>query len=232
MARIEYLGIRTWVAGVLILAFAVHPISDWLTAPLGRFREAVYGHTAAGSVVVIEWRNRKIVNPVYGERERFYFRNLTPDTLEQLLARHGTITVVLDDRSESRHLRERALENQKIIDALTGWAEFELLFEWGEETSERLRIWRVSPALADKSHRSLQPAPGMAFSWRRPEGSLAVMGRHRVRGPSRGRHSAQCQQSRAVTRDRIAGIASPSDPLCWRDGRRSRSKLVQARAKS
>jgi hypothetical protein len=149
MERIASLGVRLWVAGVLILAFAVHPVFDRLTASFEPFREAIYDHSA-GSVVVVNWVDKKLVNPMFGDRQRFYFERLTPEIFDRLLARHGTITVALHDRRESRVLREAALENQRMLNTLVRRAEFELLFDWGGETSERLRIWRVSaPALDD-----------------------------------------------------------------------------------
>ena len=143
MARITSLGVRLWVAGVLIVAFVVHPVLDRLTDPLERFWQAIYSHTAAGSVVVMPWLDRKLVTPMYGERQRLYFRDFTPESLDQLLARHGTITVALHDRRESPYLRKQALKNQNLLDTLMARAEFELLLDWGGETSERFRIWRV-----------------------------------------------------------------------------------------
>lgn len=150
MARSGSSGVRLWVAGVLILAFVVHPVVDRLTDSLGHFREAIYGHSAAGSVVVVNWVDKKLVNPMFGERQRFYFEHLTPEIFDRLLARHGTITVALHDRRVSRVLREQALENQRMLDTLAKRAKFELLSDWGGATSERLRIWRVSAPPLDK----------------------------------------------------------------------------------
>lgn len=150
MARATSLGIRLWVVGVLIVAFVVHPILDRLTDPLERFWQAIYDHTAAGSVVVIPWLDRKLVTPMYGERQRLYFSAFTPESLDQLLARHGSITVALHDRRESSYLRKQAVKNQKVLDELMRRAEFELLLDWGGETSERFRIWRVGPPATDR----------------------------------------------------------------------------------
>jgi hypothetical protein len=117
---------------------------------LERFRDAIYAHSAAGSVVVIPWANRKLITPMYGDRQRFYVHNLSPKVLDSLLARHGIITVALHDRAESQHLRAKARENQELLDTLASRAEFELLFEWGTENSDRLRIWRVSAFTRNK----------------------------------------------------------------------------------
>jgi hypothetical protein len=149
MTRITSVGVRLWVAGVLIMAFAVHPVVDRLTDSLGRFREAIYAHSAAGSVVVVNWVDKKLVNPMFGERQRFYFEHLTPEIFDRLLARNGTITVALHDRRLSRVLREEASENQRMLDTFAKRADFELLFEGGAAASERLRIWRVSAAPLD-----------------------------------------------------------------------------------
>jgi hypothetical protein len=150
MDRTAALGVRLWVGGVLLVAFAVHPVLDKLTDPLERFRDAIYAHSAAGSVVVIPWANRKLITPMYGDRQRFYVHNLSPKVLDSLLARHGIITVALHDRAESQHLRAKARENQELLDTLATRAEFQLLFEWGTENSDRLRIWRVSAFTRNK----------------------------------------------------------------------------------
>jgi hypothetical protein len=161
MTRIASFGVRLWVAGVLVVAFVVHPVLDRLTDPLERFWQAIYSHTAAGSVVVIPWLDRKLVTPMYGERQRFYFGGLTPENFDRLLARHGTITVVLHDRRESQFLRKLALENGNLLDTLMERAEFELLLDWGDETSERFRIWRAGPPATDRvppsAHRRADP---------------------------------------------------------------------------
>jgi hypothetical protein len=116
---------------------------------LEHFREAIYDHSAAGSVVVIQWADRKLVTPMYGERQRFYLHKLTPEILDELLARHGTITFALQERSESPQLRAKARENREIFETLTRRTEVELLYDWAAETSERLRIWRVSAPIRD-----------------------------------------------------------------------------------
>jgi hypothetical protein len=126
---------------------------DRLMAPLERFREAIYRQSPAGSVVVLPWVDRKLVAPMYGERQRFYIDRLTPEILDRLLARHGTITFALHERRESAHLRAKAQENLKLLSILTTRAEFDLLYEWGTETAERLRIWRVSASARDNDHR-------------------------------------------------------------------------------
>jgi hypothetical protein len=166
MARIASLGVRLWVAGVLILAFAVHPIVARLTDSFERFRDAIYNHSAAGSVVVIHRLDKRLVNPIFGERQRFYFDELTPEALYQLLARHGTITLVLRD---SQHLPRLLLENQNILTTLMTQADFKLLFDWGEGTSHRLRIWRVTAHILDNdrhrsSSRGSEPALRRMFS--------------------------------------------------------------------
>jgi hypothetical protein len=149
MDRIAPLVVRLWVGGVLLVAFAVHPVLDRLTNPLEHFREAIYDHSAAGSVVVIQWADRKLVTPMYGERQRFYLHKLTPEILDELLARHGTITFALQERSESPQFRAKARENREIFETLTRRTEVELLYDWVAETSERLRIWRVSAPILD-----------------------------------------------------------------------------------
>jgi hypothetical protein len=152
MERIAPLGVRLWVAGVLVVAFAVHPVLDLLTERLSHFREAIYDHSADGSVVVIPWLEQELVMPIFGERLRFYFDDLTPESFDTLLARHGTITVVLHDRRHSPYLRGLAAKNQERLDSLARRAEFELLSDRGGDTSERLRIWRVSAPSRD-NHR-------------------------------------------------------------------------------
>jgi hypothetical protein len=164
MERIASFGVGLWVSGVLIMAFAVHPVVDRLTDPFERFRNAIYDHSADGSIVVMRGSDRRLVNPMYGNRRQVYFKDLTPEILDRLLASHGTITVVLHDRREHQlvrgpmleTLRQRALENQKILDVLTARPEFKLVFEGGEGvTSERLRIWRASGHTLDNGrHRS------------------------------------------------------------------------------
>lgn len=144
MERIAPLGVRLWVAGVLVVAFAVHPVLDRITERMSQFRKAIYDHSADGSVVVIPELEQELVKPMFGERLRFYFDDLTPETLDRLLARHGTIIVVLYDRRHSPYLRGLAAENQETLDSLARRAEFELLFDRGGDTAERLRIWRVS----------------------------------------------------------------------------------------
>jgi hypothetical protein len=152
LERIAFFGIWLWVAGVLILAFAVHPVVDRFTDPFARGRHAIYEHSAVGSVVVMRLRDKRLVHPIFGERRRFYFEYLTPEIFDRLLAKHGTITVVLRDpsvgwylRPKAREiLRRKALENPKVLSTLTGRAEFELLFDDGGVIDDRLRIWRVT----------------------------------------------------------------------------------------
>ena len=159
LERIAFFGIWLWVAGVLILAFAVHPVVDRLTDPFARVRHAIYEHSAAGSVVVMRLRDKRLVHPIFGERGRFYFEYLTPEIFDRLLAKYGTITVVLRDprvgwyvRRQAREiLRRKALENPKVLSTLTGRGEFELLFDDSGVIDDRLRIWRVSmPALDNR----------------------------------------------------------------------------------
>jgi hypothetical protein len=89
--------------------------------------------------------SRKFINALFGERRQFPFKDLTPEVLDSLLARYGTITIALLDRRDSSFWRNRELENAEILERLRSRAEFELQFEGGGATSERLRIWRVRP---------------------------------------------------------------------------------------
>jgi hypothetical protein len=143
--RLGHLSVRLWVSGVMVLALIVHPASAVVSGSAERFREAIYRHSAEGSVIVSDrLSSRKFINALFGERRQFPFKDLTPEVLDSLLARYGTITIALLDRRDSSFWRNRELANAKILERLRSRAEFELLFEGGNATSERLRIWRVS----------------------------------------------------------------------------------------
>ena len=145
------LSVRLWLIGVMVLAFIVHPAFAVLSGSSERFREAIYRHSEEGSVVVIDrLSSKKFVNVLFGQRRQFHFQDLTPDVLDALLARYGTITIALLDRRDSSFWRERELDNAEILKRLRSQAEFKLLFEEGSGTSERLRIWRVRPYASDK----------------------------------------------------------------------------------
>jgi hypothetical protein len=156
--RIAFFGIWLWVAGVLILAFAVHPVVDRFTDPFAQVRHAIYEHSPAGSIVLARGSDRRLVNPIYGDHRLVSIENLSPETFDRLLARHRTMTLVVQDRLEHQLLRPKKLErlsrrerqNEQILDMFMSRADLELVFEddGGGAIYDRLRIWRVSaPAL-------------------------------------------------------------------------------------
>jgi hypothetical protein len=143
--RLSHLSVRLWVIGVMVLAFIVHPASSVFSGTAARFREAIYRHSTEGSVVVIDrLSSRKLINALFGERRQFPFQDLTPEMLDTLLARYGTITIALLDRRDSSFWRNRERDNAELLERLSARAEFKLLFEEGS-ASERLRIWGVRP---------------------------------------------------------------------------------------
>jgi 4-amino-4-deoxy-L-arabinose transferase-like glycosyltransferase len=142
--RLGPLCLRLWVIGVMVLAFVVHPIFAALSGSAERFREAIYSHSSEGSVVVIDrLSSGKFVNELFGERGQVELRRLTPEILDALLMRHGSVTVALLDRRDSAFWRKRGRENAEMLDRLRSQADFELLFEADGGTLQRLRIWRV-----------------------------------------------------------------------------------------
>lgn len=148
-------GVRVWAAGVIVVAFAVHPVFSYLTRDAARFRDAVYTQSTPGSLVVLDQRSSlKYVNRLFGNRVQFDYRNLDGQALTSLLERYGSFFLVLLDRSDSSFWRARAEINAETLTRVEQQAALKALYDSGEGAQGRLRIWRVTRPPGD--HQSAQ----------------------------------------------------------------------------
>lgn len=139
------LGVRLWVAGILASAFLVHPAYSFYNAPYREVQEAIYEHSADGSLIVYNSRGiRKFVNRLFGERE-FARRKLLDDAdIITLLDKYGEFTMVFLDRSGGQvHQNEHVL-NREFEERTKALADVELLQETPVSTGDNLRIWHVT----------------------------------------------------------------------------------------
>ena len=105
-------------------------------------RGAILEHTSPGSVVVTNWKaTGKFFDLVEDDRLLLAREGLSSGGVEHLLAEHGSIFVVLLDRSDSEFWRRNAFDNELFVKALR--SPKQLVFESQPSPPDRLRIYRV-----------------------------------------------------------------------------------------
>ena len=133
-------------AGVLIAAFAVHPVMAYFEAlPLSIVR-AIYANTPDGAVLITESGvTAKFILPMYGRRVVVSRGEFELDNIERLRVLHGAASVVqLDRDTGSMALDRRNADTHEMIEQISRRCRLELLYDRWHDRENRLRIWNVS----------------------------------------------------------------------------------------
>jgi hypothetical protein len=162
-------AIVLYLTGVGLAAGAVHPVLARWTDSQRQIRDAIVRHTGDHPLVTNLHATLKFLPILRLELDPVSTINLTVDQLAKLIDRHGELTLVLLDRTDSEFWREDARQNQGLVDALEPPPE--VLFDEQINATDRLRIWRVrkvhlpgnaSMDEGDGDHESIPEPPGAA----------------------------------------------------------------------
>jgi hypothetical protein len=130
-----------WVAAVLAVSFAVHPVLSRWGADQASIREAI-NQAVPGDAVLIT--NGVAIEKFIDDLARTYMtlrRNrVSPEDLRVLQERHGGFMIALLDRTDSEYWREDAARNAAFIAELGDPAP---VVDLQATATDRLRIWRI-----------------------------------------------------------------------------------------
>jgi 4-amino-4-deoxy-L-arabinose transferase-like glycosyltransferase len=130
-----------WVAAVLAVSFAVHPVLSRWGADQASIREAI-NQAVPGDAVLIT--NGVAIEKFIDDLARTYMtlrRNrVSPEELRVLQERHGGFMIALLDRTDSEYWREDAARNAAFIAELGDPAP---VVDLQATATDRLRIWRI-----------------------------------------------------------------------------------------
>lgn len=138
-------GVRLWAAGVLVLAFAVHPAHDVFNSAYVRVKQGLYANTPEGAVVVFNSRGlRKYLNRLYGGRVFVRRQGLRDADVVSLLERHGEFYIAFMNRSGSHKLLRQAALNDEFVERARSLADVQQVHESPGGVDETLRIWHAT----------------------------------------------------------------------------------------
>lgn len=130
-----------WVAGVLVVSFAVHPVMGRWDADQAAIREAISRAVPADAVLITNGTAiRKFIDDLERRYVTLHRDRVTPEQLRALRERHGGFVVALLDRSDSAYWRDDAARNAAFI---AGLGEPAPRVDLRATATDRLRIWRI-----------------------------------------------------------------------------------------
>lgn len=105
--------------GTILLSFAVHPLAHLQERQHAALARAMIRSTSPDTPVVTNTKaTLKYLSPAYGPRKLIARQELAPDSVPQLLRRHGALSVVLLDRTDSEMFRQDAAANVRFVSAV------------------------------------------------------------------------------------------------------------------
>jgi hypothetical protein len=136
---------RVTAAGVVALAFIVHPLARREeTVPLAIVR-AMYTYTAENKPVVTNSNaTLKYLSPAYGARLLIQRYDLSPDSVVTLQRRYGGLSIALLDRSDSEMFRQESADNRRFLEDVQRRCDARLAFQRGLGGWADLRILDVA----------------------------------------------------------------------------------------
>jgi hypothetical protein len=142
---ISTVAVRAWIVGVCVVAFAVHPAVNFYEKSQRDMVDAIHRITKADTLVITNLvATGKLLAPVYGGSPTLDNRLIEPGDLPRLLALHGSLQLVLLDRTDSDYFREEADDNRHFTDRIRSRCDLVLVYDHVHSESERLRIWNVT----------------------------------------------------------------------------------------
>jgi hypothetical protein len=143
-ARAARAGVRVWIAGVALAAFAVHPALDRFNRTQASLVRALYAHTTPDAVVVTNMvATGKFLNELYGFRHVINRPHLEPSEVPRLLAESGSVQLAFLNRLDSEYYRGDAAENDAFVRGTETRCRLVLLHDAAHSASDHLRIWQV-----------------------------------------------------------------------------------------
>lgn len=107
---------RSAAAGVLLLAFVIHPVVRRQDAEPRAVVQAVMTNTEPATPVITNHdATFKYLSPAYGPRQLILRDRIPPDTVPALLTQYGRLSLVLLDRTDSELFAKDAAENQSFL---------------------------------------------------------------------------------------------------------------------
>jgi 4-amino-4-deoxy-L-arabinose transferase-like glycosyltransferase len=130
-----------WVAGVLAVSFAVHPVMARWGAGQSEIREAIARTAPVDAVLITNGTAlRKHIDDLARSYVTLHRDRVSPEQLRALEERHGGFLVALLDRSDSAYWREDAARNHAFIAAL---GDPPPDVDLRVTATDRLRIWTI-----------------------------------------------------------------------------------------
>lgn len=131
------------LAALALALFAVHPLFWSFQRSHAQIARLLYQHTERGAPLLAPIAFLyKYLNGVYGERAVYDLEAVPIGRVPRILARHGTLYLVLLDRTDSEHWRRRTEVANEYVDRLRPLSP-DLLVDHTAQNGERLRIWRL-----------------------------------------------------------------------------------------
>lgn len=147
-ARLEAWGPRLvtlWLAGVTLMAFAVHPTFSFWSNTQADIRDALAENVPADEVLITNYMaTRKFIDDVGRNFTTVNNRDVVPADAESMVDRYGTINVAFLDRTDSLYWREDIPRTEEFLANVK--REKTLVLDERLSSTDRLRIWRVRGA--------------------------------------------------------------------------------------
>jgi hypothetical protein len=135
-------ALACWAGAVLIAAFAVHPTFHTFSAVQGRIQATLDRHIDRDGVLITNLpATRKFLRVLEFAYLPVDRHGIRAEDANELIRKHGQITVAFLDRSDSRFWRRDRAVNADFIAGLE--PEPVLLADEKFSEHERMRIWRV-----------------------------------------------------------------------------------------
>ncbi len=132
------------VAGVFVVAFAVHPLMERWSRAEGSIVEAIYSSTPPGAAIV---ENRpgtaKYINSVYGDRVWVDRDRITAAELPRIAQRHPTYIIFVDQSRESAYRFREMQDNDVFLSSAERICAIQPVRDTWYDAVTRLRIFQV-----------------------------------------------------------------------------------------
>ncbi len=136
--------VTVWATGIVIAAFAVHPVLyRW-----GRYQmsmaKVIKEETAEGAALISNHAGtQKLINPVFGFRipiDRYF---MPAEKVKDIFRAHPDTYIVFLNRNDSEILRSEGRDNDTFVSEVSGLCRLRLLHDAWHDPQDHLRIWKV-----------------------------------------------------------------------------------------
>ena len=138
-------AVAIWLAGIVVIGFAVNWQSDLWSTGHRDLVDALYSNTDASLPVVADIpATDKFLNELHGQRMLAELTGIRPDQIRQLTDRHHTVQMVLFNRDDSDYWLSKARQNQALLDNVSAQFSCTRKLQRSFPGLGALQIWSIS----------------------------------------------------------------------------------------